>query len=142
MRNNKRIMLTLGLMVFFSLGVNAGKVLVIWLASDSQVYYPLNEQPVIAYPENMLVVKTTDKEVSCDRSQIRKYTIEENQTTSVDVKTAPRQSATVTVHTLSGSCLYNETLDAGKTTSILQQRLSPGTYIITINGQSHKYQIK
>lgn len=140
-----------------SLQAEGTQELVIKTNGGQEVCYRLSEQPNITYGATDLVVTVGGEEkVRYDRSQLQKFFFRDAQGTGVDALedsnglsatgstltvTAIDRDTYLTIHNLGGMLLVNEYLEKGAHTTIPLSHLGTGTFLITLNGKTHKYSL-
>ncbi len=127
--------------------------LVILLNDNSQIVYPLSDQPQVTFSKNQMTVKTKTLEVSYPEDKIVRYTYESRVPTKVTNISNDsqinlqndmllfenlQQGSTITIFTAAGMLVLQCQTSHQGTYALPVETLSQGVYLIKVNSLTYK----
>lgn len=127
--------------------------LFVWSKDGTKVAYALLERPKITFVDNELVVTTNSIEVKYNLDNMSRFTYESGDITGItDLKTErpfsiqdealifPMLSAnsTVGIYSLNGSMIFKKTIRTVGEYAFSLSNITPGVYVISVNGLTYK----
>lgn len=130
------------------------KNLIVWAKDGTKVGYALAEKPTVTFTENHLIITTQGIEVSYALEQMERFTYEGNETTAITNLVTDKSS-----FVLDGESLLFPALEANSLISLYLMNgapvfkiknpnkgeyafplsdLSPGIYLVNVNGITYK----
>ena len=156
----KRFLMTTVLLVItlsVSWAQDATQRLVVWQKSGEKTYIDLTDEPETTFEDSKLVIKTKTTTIDFHLSNIQRYTYEGTMTAIEAPKLAPNEmrylqgkdqmrfeglteGTRLTVYSLDGKQLSNQTARNGEATIVSLADYPTGTYIVKVNDVTLKFQ--
>ena len=125
----------------------------VWAKSGEKFTYYLSEHPVAAYSGSDLVLKTDELTVNYPLSELHKFTFD-SEAASVETISLPdgrmqmqkgmlclsgfRAGERVSIYSMEGQNVMNETVSADGTATLFIQSLATGVYVVKAGSVTHK----
>lgn len=145
------------LLLFICLATTAQETrthLVVWGKDGTQVAYALSEEPVITFSDSLMLIRTTQLEISYPLDQMAKLNYDTRDNMSVrDISTDEARflfneesllflnltpNSHVGLYTVSGHAIFSRTIDSYGEYAFPISQLPYGVYVVQVNNLTYK----